>query len=173
MGTLEYMSTKWFSKFERQSDNLLMSSVKGPCSFQWRDNQFPASSDVKLCVEQLQHTKSSPSCWDEGLCFVQSFYKAKALKQSSCCMESLCNLRQLQIGTGQGFLKSIHRTVGYELMKCGCCYYLITGMRQPCKASGSWDENVRIRRGECSLLRTKPLAWNSIEIMNFSFPRWE
>jgi hypothetical protein len=59
MGILEYMSTKWFSKFERQSDNLLMSSVKGPYSFQWRDIQFPASSDVKLCVEQLQHSKAS------------------------------------------------------------------------------------------------------------------
>jgi hypothetical protein len=59
MGTLKYMSTKWFSRFERQSDNLLMSSVKGPFRFQWRDNQFPASSDVKLCVEQLQHTEAS------------------------------------------------------------------------------------------------------------------
>jgi hypothetical protein len=154
MGTLEYMSTKWFSKFERQRDNLLMSSVKGPCSFQWRDNQFPASSDVKLCVEQLQYTKASLLAEMKGLCFVQSFCEAKALKQRSCCKESLCNLRQLQIGTGQGFLKSIHGTVGYELMKCGLL--LLPDHWHEATMQGQW-----ILRWECEdQERGMQLSWN-------------
>ncbi len=59
--TLDYMSAKWFSNFERKSKDLLMSPMfTGPCSLHWRDNQLNlVSSEAKLCGEQLRRTKVS------------------------------------------------------------------------------------------------------------------
>jgi uncharacterized protein (TIGR01615 family) len=54
--TLDYMSAKWFSNFERKSKDLLMSPMfTGPCSLHWRDNQLRCTK-VSLFAE----VKGSP-----------------------------------------------------------------------------------------------------------------
>ncbi|KAH9547182.1 hypothetical protein CY35_11G022000 [Sphagnum magellanicum] len=62
--TLDYMSAKWFSNFERKksdSDVLSLSPFKEHSSLLWRDAHFPVftSETKKLCGEQLQRTKVS------------------------------------------------------------------------------------------------------------------
>ncbi|KAH8947040.1 hypothetical protein BDL97_11G019000 [Sphagnum fallax] len=62
--TLDYMSAKWFSNFERKksgSDVLSLSPFKERSSLLWRDAHFPVftSETKKLCGEQLQRTKVS------------------------------------------------------------------------------------------------------------------
>jgi uncharacterized protein (TIGR01615 family) len=62
--TLDYMSAKWFSNFERKksdSDVLSLSLFKECSSLLWRDAHFPVftSETKKLCGEQLQRTKVS------------------------------------------------------------------------------------------------------------------
>jgi hypothetical protein len=68
-----------------------------------------------------------------------------------------------------------HRAGIFEVntWNCGLWAYEVWLLLLPDPWHEATMQGQWILRWECSLVRTKPLPWNSIEIMNFSFPRWE
>lgn len=57
--TLDYMSSKWLSTFERKIDAVPVSPAKRPRSYHWQENKMIFPSVAKQCGEQLRHTKVS------------------------------------------------------------------------------------------------------------------
>lgn len=57
--TLDYMSSKWLSTFERKVDAVPPSPAKRARSYQWQETKVLAPSVGKQCGEQLRHTKVS------------------------------------------------------------------------------------------------------------------
>lgn len=56
--TLDYMTAKWLSKFERKSDFGISSAHRGPCSLHCRGKRIPFNNEARHLGDEFRHTKN-------------------------------------------------------------------------------------------------------------------